>query len=324
MKEYPNIDELLSSYVDGELSARQHTEIRQLAEKNEQVKARMQSLQNLKSLIGALPRPEAPAEISDQVRSLLERRTLFGETSSPAQRPIYHLVFQRIRSAAAVAALIAVFFALIYSILSPPRSGSSSDPGERVAGSQSLPGVQSGQLVGLTGRLEMDCAALSAVDSALHRTIQRNGIVDYTRQSFPDRRIYQVKCNELAFQNLVLDMQDLWPRFTDARLYLHTNGFGQCVEVESISSSQLLTIATQKSAGESLEIAKRMRVRKGMQEMTLAQQVLASLVDAPDEVPTVAKPMMTGQPEPGPKADSAGPQTWASLTFVLARAKQPL
>ena len=235
MKANHSIDDMLSSYADGELSVRQNTEIQRLAERNEDIKARLQGLQNLKALINGLPRPEAPEEIADQIRVLLERRTLFGEVPSESSRPIYHLIFQRIRASAAVAGLVAVFFMLVYSIIAPPRSSSPNDPDAGNSTPAQLTRTQAVKTDGITARLELYCSSLAVVDSAIQRTVEHNEIDDYERQAFSDRKIYQVKCSKAALNNMILDLRDIWPRLTDARLYLYTDWFGRCVEVKSVS-----------------------------------------------------------------------------------------
>ncbi len=318
MKMNPNMDDLLNSYVDEELSTRQKTEIRRLAERNEQVRARLQDLQNLKTLIRTLPRPEAPAEISDQIRSLLERRSLFGEIPSDSNRPIYHLIFQKIRAGAAVAGLVAVFCILVYSIIAPPRHTPAKGPDAGGPAVVQSVRPQAAETVGLSGRLELYCSTLAPVDSAIQRAIERNEIIDYERQGSRYRRIYQVQCSEAALNRIVLNLQDMWPRFTNAHLYLHTDGFGRCVEVESISHKQLTSITSQGNASASLDIARRVAVRNSMDQMTLTGQVLASLVDVPEAVLVVPKPMLTAsQPQPIPEEEPSGSPERASLTIVL-------
>jgi anti-sigma factor RsiW len=69
MNANPNIDELLCSYLDGELPPRQQTEVQRLVARDPEVGRRLRQLQNCKTLISALPRAQAPAEMLDQSRS---------------------------------------------------------------------------------------------------------------------------------------------------------------------------------------------------------------------------------------------------------------
>ena len=84
MKANPNIDELLCSFIDGELPLRQQTEIQRLMAKDPEVARRLRQLQNTRALVGALPRAEAPAEMLDQIKFTLERRSLLDERPAAA------------------------------------------------------------------------------------------------------------------------------------------------------------------------------------------------------------------------------------------------
>ena len=324
MKVNHSLDDLLSSYADGELSARQSTEVQRLAKKNEDVKARLQALQNLKALVRGLPRPEAPEEISDQIRVLLERRTLFGENPDDSKKPIHQLILQRISASAAVAALIAVFFMLVYSIIAPPRSDSSKNIGGGKSAPMQVTGTQAVKTEGLAGRLELYCSSLAIVDSAVQRAVEYGETEDYERQTYDERRVYRLKCSRAALNRIVLGLQDVWPRFTDTRLYLHTGSFGRNVEVSSVSPEQLISIASQRYTSDSLEIARQVAVRNSMGQLTSTGQVLASLVDVKNTVPMVSKPMLTAS-QARPEAETGSPagEARVSLTIVLTGERLP-
>ena len=50
MKEIPNMDELLNSFIDGELTPRQQTEVQRLIAHEEKVAQRLRQLQKCKML----------------------------------------------------------------------------------------------------------------------------------------------------------------------------------------------------------------------------------------------------------------------------------
>ena len=54
MKSNSNIDELLCSFIDGELPPRQKTEVQRMAARDPQVSQRLRQLQNCKHLISVL------------------------------------------------------------------------------------------------------------------------------------------------------------------------------------------------------------------------------------------------------------------------------
>ena len=57
------IKELLNSYIDGELTEREKTEVLRLVSDDQQVARRLRELQKTQMLVGSLPRAEAPARI---------------------------------------------------------------------------------------------------------------------------------------------------------------------------------------------------------------------------------------------------------------------
>ncbi len=64
MKPNPNLDELLSSFMDGELNPRQRTEVQRMAAHDPQVARRLQQLQNCRTLYTALPVAKAASAAS--------------------------------------------------------------------------------------------------------------------------------------------------------------------------------------------------------------------------------------------------------------------
>ena len=57
--ERKNLEEMLSGYIDGELSERQCNEVKRLISHNEQAAAMLNEMQKYKALMGSLPRAQA-------------------------------------------------------------------------------------------------------------------------------------------------------------------------------------------------------------------------------------------------------------------------
>ena len=64
-QENQNTEELLNSYIDGELTEREKTEVQRLISHDAQVAQRLRELQKSKMLVSSLPRAKAPAKILD-------------------------------------------------------------------------------------------------------------------------------------------------------------------------------------------------------------------------------------------------------------------
>ncbi len=121
MKPNPNLDELLSSFMDGELSPRQRTEVQRLAAHDPQVARRLQQLQNCRTLYTALPVAKAPGDLLEQVKASLERQTLLQRQPVAGRHSLgaWHLAFRRFVAAAAMIALMGVLGVVVYEIVSP-------------------------------------------------------------------------------------------------------------------------------------------------------------------------------------------------------------
>ncbi len=118
MKENLNIDELLNSFIDDELSPRHRTEVQRLIAHDAEVTERLAELERCKMLVGSLPRAEAPPEMVEDIKAALERRTLLGQRPEhiESQRGLMQLFVRKVTSAAAMIGLVAVLVAVIYSI----------------------------------------------------------------------------------------------------------------------------------------------------------------------------------------------------------------
>jgi anti-sigma factor RsiW len=77
--ERPEIEELLSSYIDGELSERQCNEVKRLLDHDPQVAEMLSHMQRQKELLNALEVETAPETMLDDIKATLERSMLLGQ-----------------------------------------------------------------------------------------------------------------------------------------------------------------------------------------------------------------------------------------------------
>ena len=121
MKEIPNMDELLNSFIDGELPARQQTEVQRLVNHEEKIAQRLQQLQKCKMLLSSLPVTEAPPQILENVKASLARKPLLAEQSSVFDERVgtRHLLGRKLFAAAAMLGLVGILTAVVYTIVAP-------------------------------------------------------------------------------------------------------------------------------------------------------------------------------------------------------------
>ncbi|MHC4495534.1 MAG: anti-sigma factor [Planctomycetota bacterium] len=317
-------DELLNSFIDGELSARQRTEVERLTAHDPRIALRLQQLQKCKTLVASLPRAEAPAGVLEGVKASL------APTALPDEAPTYneragrrHLLGRRLLSAAAMLGLVAVLAGVIYTIVAPetvmegPVLVRDTHPPTGIEAMKPGPGVVAA--LPFSGRLELNTDALPEVDTAVNRTIGENGLSDSigaVRQE--DKRIYYLSCSREGLNLLLADLDDIWSKLDSASLFIDTEIFARQVSVDHVTTGQIAEIVHQDSHERRLEVARDFAAVNSMTEL-LPGKVLASAIEGDSGgLLTAPKPFITG-PEPTTKPASRvkGKET-IRLTIVVS------
>ncbi|MCU0918098.1 MAG: hypothetical protein MUC88_26580 [Planctomycetes bacterium] len=242
MKPNPSLDELLCSFMDGELSPRQRTEVQRMAAHDPQVARRLRQLQNGHTLLHALPVTPAPRDLLDQIKTSLERHTLLQPPVAAGRRAgVWHLAFRRFVSAAALIALVGVLGVVVYRIVAPvPPTGSAV-----VADA------------GLTGRLELRTARLGLAETYVALQIKESGL---TSQIEPDglsnSRVYRVGGTRDDVNRLIASLSKVWQHLEGATLEVEGRaGSTMPVVVEGVLPEQIVGIVAQGSAKASAQMA---------------------------------------------------------------------
>ncbi len=317
------IDELLNSFIDGELTAAQQAQVEELITQDAQIAQRLRQLQKCRMLVGSLPRAEIPFEAAQSIRAQLE--SPIGDLRSSAARRPYREIFNRsgrpdgaienrklVRRVLAVAAmigLVAVLAAVIYTILTPQAA-----PERPVA-------IESRQapVTGFSGRLELKAGDLTAVSTFVNRAIEDKGISEGTQQN---KHIYSVSCSAKQFNALLTDLQTIWPGLDSATLFVNTEVFGEPVAVNNVTTAQIAQIAEQNS------FQKRIEAAKGFDAMNtlvarLPDREIQSAIDGTKNSPIrewrAPKPILTtSDRKPAMKSPSQGKeQQTIHLTIVV-------
>ena len=75
------INDLLNSFIDGELTVAQQNEVKQLVSQNAEIAQRMRQLRKCKSLVDSMPRAKAPGRILTEVKTSLASKALLNKKS---------------------------------------------------------------------------------------------------------------------------------------------------------------------------------------------------------------------------------------------------
>jgi hypothetical protein len=316
-------EELLNSFVDGELNVRQQTEVKRLMKNDSEIFRRVQKLQKCKMLISSMPRSKAPDNILSGVTSSLIGKALVAEKQpvSNISEEQGHLFVRKLASAAAMLSLAAVLTIVLYIIMAPgsysnrPVAIDSAHYGsDQVITTSSKPSFN--------GRLELKAHNLIAVDSFINRAIEDSGLSDTVSPVLEQNtRVYSFECNRDELGILLFELEGIWNEFDSTKLFVETDTFSRPITVVKVNTRQIAEIISQDSREKIIGVAKDYAVLNGISNNLPANEIVtaldntkAALVTPPLRIP---KPQLTG-PEPKP-IDKTGSQKNIHLTIVLNR-----
>ena len=298
------IDELLNSYIDGELATGQQTEVEELIARDAGIAQRLRQLQKCKTLLNALPRAEAPPEVLEGIKTSLAARTLQTEKSMSDER--MQRKYPRVRRVLAAAAMIGL--AAVLTTVMRTMDSSQDSPEPPLAS-----GMTEGRFYTLaprefSGRLELKTSDLMAVSALVSKAIEgihhSEAISPARRQ---ERRIYTLSCSKEQMRSLLADLESIWPALDSATLSVNTEIFGEQVVIKTITTDQLATIIEQDHPAKRIEIARDFAALNNM-ALLLPGRAVANALEGQNEGLIhewqVLKPALTEREEPIAEAPS--------------------
>ena len=300
MKEIPNMDELLNSFIDGELAPRQHTEVQRLLAHDEKIAQRLDKLHQCKTLLSSLPVVDAPPQILENVKASLARRTLLGEEPSAFDEQIgaRHLLGRKVFAAAAMLGLVAVLAAVVYSILAPtiPQGPIAAERRNMPATIDLTdPALVTVVAAPFSGRLELQTNTLPAVVGFINRAIEENIPSDEWIASDQSeiRGPHVLMCSSESFNLLLAQLDDIWDKLDSATLFVGTEVFGRKVVVEAVTAEQIAGIVNQDDSTRRIEVARDFAVLNGISEHLPGREILAAIDNTTVGLITPPKPVLT-------------------------------
>lgn len=282
MKENPDIDELLNSFIDGELTGGQRMEVERLIASDESIARRLRELQKCQVLMGSLPCAEAPAKVLEGLRASLSGGTLLSE------RPVTsgeRAGTRRLLAAAAMIALAVVLTAVIHTILAPETAPDVMKP---------RPGLAAAS--GFSGRLELKTNALVAVDAFIKRAIENNNL---SASAVPARqeeqRVYFLECSKDDMNLLLADLEYMWGELDSATLFVDSEVFGRPEVVNAVTTEQIAEIIDQDSTEGRIGLAKDFAALNSIAEHMPGKEIMAAIDGESRSLITIPKPLLTGK-----------------------------
>ncbi len=267
----PEIDELLSAYLDGQLSDRQHTEVKRLLRNDKDVSLRLHRLQQQKQLLSALPVETAPAGMLEAIQASLERTFIldrFSHTTRTAAGA-RQLFARRFLTAAAMLIIpLGLLAWVVFTILSPAETPTTlsqmDDPGGSILmpnlppqkpmpREQLRPNERSSPAVGpMAMTLSLRTSEPIVVDSLLKKAIFNHSLFTVT---VPGRLCYTIQCPAEPLIALMQDVQSVWPKCRTASLAVFGRTVHSRVIVDRITPDQIVQLLQQPNSLTGMQLA---------------------------------------------------------------------
>ena len=336
MEEDINIDELLNSYLDGELTQRHQTEVGRLISHDAEVAKRLRELEKCKMMVSSLPYDEAPAGMAEQIKASLKKRAIIGQRPHRIEQRAgaRHLLVRKVLAAAAVILLAVIFGGVIYTILAPepvkdepiavedmrriasgvkverPEPSIVATAGKSIGGA--VPAVE------FNGRLELTTSALIAVDAAIKRAIEENYLLEKVSSETRDNeRVYALSCGREALSLLLSDLGNIWSRLDSAVLIVESERIDEQILVESVTTEQIAKLVNQDSFQERIAMAKDFAVFNKMSELLPGREVFAVVEDRRPALISIPKPVLTSSEKAVKKLAQAEDRGKVHLAIVV-------
>jgi hypothetical protein len=257
-QEREQIDILIRGFLDGELTQRQRTELKRLAQHNPSVKKELHALYRQKELYSALPVEKAPKDLAEEVRRKLERRMILDAEPAAQVRPLgrAHLLFRRIAAAAAMLFLpLGILAILVVQIIKPVDEmpmGTSPTAGveapDQAIRSQANP-VAAGPEKTMV--LSLGCLTLVTDQPIAVNELIKNGIVSNallsgaSSQRSESSAIYRIQCRQGQMLSLLGSLEPVWRNCSKQQLVLTSDdpSAAKAVAIEGIRPDQLKSLA---------------------------------------------------------------------------------
>jgi hypothetical protein len=245
-KEHLEKDELLSGYLDDQLSPRQLTELKRLLAHDLQFRQELETIERQRQLLRSLPIESAPAELAEEIKSVLERRFILDD--SARRSDIAGKRGLRFRRWAATAAMILLpllaLGVVVYTILQPTeQTPNTSEPVVAIENSSSAGASAASPELLFSAVLQFQTNQPIAANDFIEKKIHTLGLMNFTtpqRQS--DRTSYKIVCSRKYVEGLVGELADLWSHSKKASYALLDTSTKQPVQVDDIDSQQTLAM----------------------------------------------------------------------------------
>jgi len=293
MKLNREIEELLNSYIDGEVSERQEVELHRLLQHDEEVARRVKELSKYKNLLGSMSRSKAPSRILEQIKTRLVAPQIQQE--KPAYRThagARHLFARRLVAAAAMITLVALLGFVIYTVVVPEHTEQPPFAADNPTGQTAL-GTEVAAAP-FYGKLILKTSGLTGVDASVNRLIEQSGL-SVSKVKKASRMVYVLEGSRQELAMVMDELNEVWDKLNSSTLVTETDNFQQEVAVESITAEQVMRIVNQEKMSLRIMAAKDIDLSNKVASLMPGGEIYGGLEGETLNLMKAPKPVLTGK-----------------------------
>ncbi len=327
-----DIEELLSCYVDGELSDRGRTEVKRLIQHDESVAAKLLRMEKQKQLLNSLPIASAPAGMVEDIKGRLSKRPISErfELDVDESAGARHLLYRRALTAAAMFMLVGVLAVVVFNIIMPgpalreevaikgagsPEAGTESK--EAVVDSGG--GVEAVDSYPFRAALRLATYDSITVNGFIAKAIYNNDLVDST---IPKRQAtqsdYHITCTTGQIVGLLDELEAVWDGCERISLTMYGETAASDIVIDDVTSAQVIAVFAQDKPEERIELAKNFSDFNALIRGRGDEGIFASgsVEEKTEFVPSVPiKPALTRPEQPLVRQDQ--PETGGNVNLII-------
>ncbi|MBN1787626.1 MAG: hypothetical protein JW806_04450 [Sedimentisphaerales bacterium] len=336
MKDIEHIEELLNSYLDGELDERKSNEVKRLLDHDRQVQDLYDSIKRHKELINSVSFTPVPQGLYENITSRLERETLLANTevySHKAGRR--HLMVRRIMTAAAVIALASVLSVVIFDIFVPKSSRDKlitnalrKEIDKKVIYEQPFTEAMPVEDKKIVPQMPYDVSLVAILTLKTNNPIEVDWFVAkaltttnlFGQTSAVDRQPgsvrYVINCDNESVANLIQELSFIWPQCTDTKMDIGTEQTGKYITVNNINADQVIEICKAENLGQRLRMAHDLAIINKITTPSAIDRVYAN-ADIDYDFLTDQKPALAATEKTDTISQPLEPLDSATVTIIV-------
>ncbi len=257
----PELEELLSAYIDDELSERQRTEVKRLIEHDAEAGKELRYLEKQKQLLGALPVVSAPRDMSGGVKTAVERKRMSGAAGRVEARAVgsRRLYARRMLTTAAMILLpVGVLAWVVWTIIMPLSvpNGANVPVADGDAPSEDVRSVAVS--FPLSTSLYLTTPQVISMGNFINKAIYKHDLVNFTATigSEDASKTYTITASRDSIVGLLADLAGVWDKCDSTALTVHGGTLSVHARVEDVTAQQAIALYRADIFEDPLKLAK--------------------------------------------------------------------